>query len=245
VSKEQNNFKVDFVVAGVQKGGTTSSQHYLNQHPKIYMPWQEIHFYDFNFKKGPTWYEDKFDVPEDFVGLVGDKSPSYCCFPSALGRIKNLFSDTKLIVFLREPAARMYSQWNMQIWKKTIRVDMTFSEYIKKKEKYVNCLLNPFNRGRYIKQLKNIVNIFGRDNLHIVVSERCKANILGEYNKIYNFLGVHSLTTDEIHHKNKLIGKYKEPMYEKDRDYLREFYKPYNEELFEFLGYEIEEWRCE
>jgi hypothetical protein len=40
------NFKLDFVVAGAQKAGTTAINHYLKQHPQISMgKIKELHLF--------------------------------------------------------------------------------------------------------------------------------------------------------------------------------------------------------
>ena len=40
--------KVDFIVCGAQKAGTTALDAYLRAHPEIGMAnWKEVHFFDF------------------------------------------------------------------------------------------------------------------------------------------------------------------------------------------------------
>ena len=247
INKEQTkNFKVDFIIPGVMKSGTTSAKYYLNQHPKLHLAPTEVNFFGGNFQKGLSWYESQFKIPKDFTGLVGEKTPEYCIHPGDLGRMKKTFPDVKLVMFLRDPVTRMYSQWNHGRVNQLRDFDTQyppFGEYVvSNMALYSKRPTNPINRGRYIKQLKKIVNKFGRENLHVAISERCKKNTLEEYNKIFNFLGVSELSESEIKYRNVHARPYVTSMQEKERDCLIEFFKPYNEQLFEFLGYEIEEW---
>lgn len=242
--KQTKNFKVDFIIPGVMKGGTTSAKYYLNQHPKLHLAPRECHFFNDNFQKGLSWYESRFKIPKDFTGLVGEKSPRYCVCSGIFDRIKKTFPDVKFIMFLRDPVTRMYSHWNhIRVSKKRcLPYNLSFPELIQESKKNMSIPTNPHNRGMYAKQLKKIVNKFGRENLHVVISERCRENTLEEYNKIFNFLGVSELSESDIKYKDVHMKPYVTTLQEKERDCLREFYKPYNEQLFEFLGYEIEEW---
>lgn len=249
--KQTKNFKVDFIIPGVMKGGTTSARYYLEQHPKLYLSPRETGFFtEEYFHKGLSWYKDQFKIPKAFTGLIGEKTPRYCVSPGALDRIKKTLPDVKLIMFLRDPVTRMYSHWNhnrVANERQRHHNYVAFDEYIsKKKHSFSNPFnsgpYNPYNRGKYVEQLKNIVEKFGKEKLHVVISERCKGNILEEYNKIFNFLGVSELSESDIKYKDVHMKPYVTTMQEKERDCLREFFKPYNEQLFEFLGYEIDEW---
>ena len=64
-------------------------------------------------------------------------------------------------------------------------------------------------------------------------------NYESEVNNIQTFLGL-EIETLPPRIANK--REYEEPINEEAKQLLTEFYKPYNQELFEFLGYEIPEW---
>ena len=245
-NKEQTkNFKVDFIISGVMKGGTTAARSLMSQHPKLHLSPNEPGFFVKNiFDKGLTWYEEQFKIPNNFTGLVGEKTPRYCVCPDVFARIKKTFPDVKILMFLRDPVSRMYSQWNH------LRTEFPKSREIPSFRTYVTSMksgrtnsLNPYNRGVYIKQLKKIVNSLGRENLYVAITERCRKNTLEEYNKIFNFLDVSELSEHQLKPRDYHKRPYSAPMHKKERDYLQEFYKPYNEQLFEFLGYEIDEWK--
>ena len=53
-TENYSNNKPDYICIGVQKGGTTSLIHYLNEHPEIFMVDHETHFFDRNFSYGNT-----------------------------------------------------------------------------------------------------------------------------------------------------------------------------------------------
>lgn len=109
--------KVDFLVIGAQKSGTTSLFHYLRAHPRIHIPFvKEIGFFsnERKFRKGVQWYLKHFSDAEPHQ-IVGEVSPQYMAHPAAPGRIHSLFPDTRLIAVLRNPIDRAHSAYRMAV----------------------------------------------------------------------------------------------------------------------------------
>ena len=59
------------------------------------------------------------------------------------------------------------------------------------------------------------------------------------FNEIFDFLGIENQSIN-LRKYNSFSSN--ENIDEESKQLLSEFYKPFNEELFEFLGYEIKEW---
>ena len=120
----------NFLIIGAGKCGTTSVHNYLNQHPDIFMcPIKETNFFsyyninindhldDLNFI---NHYKSSITDLNAFSNLFskalpnqikGETSSSYFYNYSALKNIKELINDPKFIVFLRQPAERLYSRY--------------------------------------------------------------------------------------------------------------------------------------
>lgn len=235
------NFKVDFIIPGTMKGGTTPARVNLNEHPDVHLAPIECQFFNDKFEQGLEKYKELLDIPKNFKGIVGEKSPRYCVDEIALKRIKQTFPNIKIIFFIREPVSRLASHFNMAIdrdWtqcKNIIKFSGSGTENPR--------IPTPIERGYYIEQIDKMVSLFGRENVHITISERCKQNLNVEYNKIFTFLEVRELKKDEFPiKKNVHKRKYIISVSEKEKEYLHELYKPYNEKLYDFLGYEIDEW---
>ena len=248
-----DNFKVDFIIPGTQKGGTSSAQFNLNLHQDVHLAPNECHFFNEFFEQGLEKYKELLKIPKNFNGIVGEKSPRYCMNNTALKRIKQTFPNIKIIFFIREPVSRLASQFNMetQHLKKTQCKNIqhlkktqckNIIEFSQQNDSHLN-LQTPLERGYYINQIDKMVSIFGRENVYISISERCKQNPYDEYNKIFTFLGVRELKKDEYAiRKNVHKLEYIISVSEKEKEYLHELYKPYNEKLYDFLGYKIDEW---
>ncbi|MCR5877530.1 sulfotransferase domain-containing protein [Phenylobacterium sp. J367] len=110
--------RVDFIIAGVQKGGTTALFDYLSDEPRIALPRvKEVHFFD---DEGQDWaqpdygaYHAHWDAPPDGRPR-GEATPIYVYWPNSLERIAAYNPAMKLIVLLRDPVQRAWSHWRME-----------------------------------------------------------------------------------------------------------------------------------
>ena len=110
--------KPNYICIGVQKGGTSSLINYLNLHPEIYMERREKHFFDRKLSDGELSDKDIKKYEESFKTtkpIVGEKTPSYCYLRYAIDRIYNYDKNMKLIIILREPISRAFSEYNMYL----------------------------------------------------------------------------------------------------------------------------------
>lgn len=101
----------DFLGIGVQKGGTTTLQRLLEQHPDLFLPKQkELHYFSLHYGKGEAWYRQQFaDARAD--QHCGEITPYYVFHPEAPARIHALLPKAKLILLLRDPVERALSQF--------------------------------------------------------------------------------------------------------------------------------------
>jgi hypothetical protein len=107
-----------FLVIGAQKCGTSALYEYLSKHPDITpAPIKEIHFFDQDttYGRGLTWYHSHFPLPFKLgpQAICFEATPSYLYRPASAQRIHDYDPGIKLIVLLRNPVDRAYSQWNM------------------------------------------------------------------------------------------------------------------------------------
>jgi len=241
--------KPHFICIGVQKGGTSSLINYLNFHPEIYMPEKEIHFFD-SFKELTNDFIEKY---ENFFKtnklIIGEKTPSYCYLRYAIDNIYNYDKNIKLIIILREPISRAYSNFNQgkQIGKfSEINLDEDILKFFAKQEndkltdRGNNFTKSHIVRGYYDEILEYILSKFPRNNIYIGISEEINKNKLKYYNEIYEFLGANKLK--EIQNLNTRVGKYKKIIPKNLEKYLYNIYKPHNEKLYKILGRKIDIW---
>ena len=112
--------KVQFLICGAQKAGTTAMVGYLQQHPELQFPTcKEPHFFD---REALDWsgdrtrreqiYHDLFDPGQS--GIKGESTPVYLYWKPCPERIWQYNPEMRLIVILRNPITRAYSHWNME-----------------------------------------------------------------------------------------------------------------------------------
>jgi len=242
--------KPTFLCIGVQKAGTTSLIKYLSKHPNIFMKPEESHFfsgYKLN-EENIRNYESTFNTNKP---IVGEKTPCYNYLQYAIDKIHKYNPNIKLVLILREPISRSFSQYNMTLInssKKTltdvtdqeIMVDFTKEEHIKLSEIQSNG--NYFiNRGKYDVIISYILSKFPRKNLYIGISEEIKKDKQKYYNEIAKFLGAR---TTLIVNKNldTHMKEYARPIPRCLEDKLYAIYKEHNERLYNILGRRIDIW---
>ena len=99
-----------FLGLGVQKGGTTTLDALLRQHPGLALPRsKELQYFSLHYGLGDAWYAGQFAAarPEQRIGEI---TPYYIFHPLAAERIHTLVPDVRLIVLLRDPVERALSQ---------------------------------------------------------------------------------------------------------------------------------------
>ncbi len=105
--------KIDFLIIGAQKAGTSSLMRFLERNPEyFFVAKQECQFwsrdYKYNNPDGFAQYLSIFSEAHPNQ-VVGEKSPSYLASDKAAARIAQQFPKMKIIAILRDPADRAYS----------------------------------------------------------------------------------------------------------------------------------------
>ena len=247
----------DFLVIGAAKSGTTSLISDLKNHPEIHTPGFEINYFSHFYSNGPEWYHSLFNCPEK---IQGEKSTSYLYETECHKRIFSHNPSIKLIVLLREPVKRAFSNWAMRytqgrLLKQThlfnkhnlniienIGFSHLFNAYLNTESDVVRHQepLDIFERGLYIEQLTHLRRFFSAGQILILISERYFKNPEPELKKLSSFLNVSDFPSAPPAWKRK--SEYYAKPNEATIHSIRQFYKPYNEKLFRFLGFEIDEW---
>ena len=246
----------DFIVIGVGRGATTTLHHNLSKNPCVFSAaYDEIGFFDENYHLGQNWYRSLF--PTKFVKnqsiknhnhfLSYEVTPSYIRKPWAARRIKQVLPKVKLIAILRNPVDRAYSHYNMGVnesneqrsFEDIIKKDLTELEKFKsqntKSDNYFKTIVeNSFlARGFYAEQLKVWFEIFDKKQIHITTTENLALNPDKTFSKIFSFLEISDYKIPKLENKRK--GNYLS-MSQEMKIQLLNYFKPYNEELYELIG---------
>lgn len=107
---------VSFLIAGVQKGGTTALFEYLAAQGGVRLPRaKEVHFFD---DETEDWrypdYVRYHALFGDGKGPAGEATPIYSYWPNSLERIVAYNPAMRLVILLRDPVERAWSHWRME-----------------------------------------------------------------------------------------------------------------------------------
>ena len=243
--------KVDFVIGGTQKGGTSALDSFLRQHPQICMPadLKEVHFFDREeiFRSDKPDYE-KYHAhfhPEPQHRAIGEASPIYMYWNNAPNRIWSYRPDMKWILILRNPVDRAYSAWNME--RQRGAEPLSFEDAITRESERCREALplqhrvfSYTDRGFYAPQIRRLFNIFGRENCHILLNNDLHERHAPMLQAIFNFLKVDdSIKTTE---QRVFEHDYDKPLDSGLRARLIEMFYFDIRELERMLGLDLSAW---
>lgn len=171
----------NFIIIGAQKSGTTWLYEVLKTHPKIKMAYdrKEVHFFDRYFDRGINWYQERFPYDESF--LIGEATPKYIYDKNVPERIYNNLPEVKLVLVLRNPVERAYSQYKYLVQEDNYQED--FGRAIKE---YPDIL----ERGLYFEQIDRYLNFFEKKQLKILIFEEMINKKDKKLNEISSFLNL-------------------------------------------------------
>ena len=177
----------NFLVIGAAKSGTTSLHHYLKQHPDVYMPAKkELHYFASEHMKRCTAgpgdrniplhiCETKQDYEAFFVAAldqaaVGEVSPSYLYFSEVAERILEELGRPKIIVVLRDPIHKAFSQYMHLVRDNRERLDF-YQALLAETERAANgwsTLWRYAESSLYSRRLQTYIDLFGDSQVKIL-----------------------------------------------------------------------------
>jgi hypothetical protein len=214
----------NFVVIGAPKCGTTSLHHYLSQHPDVYVPQRkELHYFSYaymqRFATGPgdahvlaplCATRQAYEKHYEHVGLqraVGDISPSYLYYAEVSERIKAELGRPKIIVVLRDPIEKAFSQYMHLV--RDNRETLTFYDALMAETQRIRegwaALWRYAESSLYADKLRRYLDIFGSDHVKILLFEdltRLPHQVMQE---LFDFLEVDKHfhpNTSKVHNKS-------------------------------------------
>jgi len=235
-----------FLLLGGQKCGTTTLYDQISRNKQV-LPstMKEIHYFDNNYNKSFNWYRAHYPLKTS-EKITGEATAFYLFHPLVAERVKKTFPDIKLIIIVRNPVKRAFSQYQHNIRLK--RENLTFDKAIKMEETRLknepileNKLLfshwfHSYKKmGCYIEQIKNWLKYFKREQLFITSLELLNMESKNTINDIFTFLQLDN-ENFSILKEAENVGGYKEKMNKNTEIELSEYFESYNKELFNFVG---------
>lgn len=215
----------NFLVIGTAKGGTTALCHYLEEHPQIYFsPQKEPRFFGLEGEKidfqGPgdlTRFRYVTDI-ETYQALfknvtneiaIGEGSTWYLYLPKSAERIRHYIPHVKLIIMLRDPVERAYSNFS-GLRREGVEPLDDFTQVMAVEEERIRNNWSPTwhykQKGFYYSQVKRYFDLFDRSQIKIYLYDDFKVNSQSVVQDIYRFLGVDDTWIPNTSQKHNVSG---------------------------------------
>ena len=246
--------KVEFLIAGVQKGGTSALFEYLREMPGLQLPdVKEAHFFD--DENGVDWRRPDYAAYHrlfvDDARLWGEATPIYLYWPNSLERIAAYNPAMKLILLFRDPVERAWSHWKMEFAKR--KETNGFQWCIREGRARVaigdstapghHRVFSYVERGFYGKQIAHLLTLFPRSQCLFLRSEDLRDRPADALTDICSFLNQPpppAFQPKIVHVARKTdYGSTLEPA---DADLLREVYAADMKLFFNLTGIDPRNW---
>jgi len=202
--------KLDFVIVGTFKSATSSLAFQLQGHSDVNIPYPKdpyIFLKDYcstlekpvvflkDHHKSAVYDDDKFDLSFDLSkngsALCGEATPLYLYkHEEAIKNIKTNNPDMKIIIVLRNPGERAFSNYMHNI--KDGFEERSFSDVIKQYKTTEIESLHPFfhyiKAGFYYQQVKAYLDAF--DNVQVILYDDISSDSEAVMSSIYDFLKI-------------------------------------------------------
>lgn len=149
----------NFLYIGPDKAGSSWLREALDDYPDIFLtPAKDLYFFDRYYERGLDWYRGQFRGAAPGHTVVGEVCPDYLASPDAPQRIADCLPAVRMMVTLREPAARAFSSYLYM--RKHGEGPATFREAL-------TSFPDLIEHGRYATQLRRYLDRFDRGALYV------------------------------------------------------------------------------
>jgi len=249
-NKRRKIQRLDFILAGAQKSGTTALHYFLSKHPDITMgDQQEIHFFDNDalFASEPDYEQlHKHYRLLPVSTIAGDCTPSYIYHEPAAERIWKYNPKIKLLIILRNPVDRAFAHWNMQRYRG--REPLDFFDAVREEQTRIGGAppidarrFAYVDRGFYGRQLKRVFKFFPLDQVKVVKFEQFRNNQRETLAAIFSFLGCKPPRS--MRSKDRNIVPYERAMNWEERVFLYNLFAEDIAQVEQMLGWNCSDWK--
>jgi len=207
----------NFFIVGERKAGTTSLYNYLKEIPGIYMsPVKEPAYFSASNIPANSIYrpirdkDEYLSLFEKVKGekIVGEASTGYLTDVDACVLIHQVSPQARILISLRDPVDRIFSDYLMHAqagtWTQSFheRLQMELEHPVNKSERHLQ-----INDGMFSESVKKYLDVFGPQQVKIIIFEEWIRNTKDTIEEILRFLGLNNSVTNfknTVH--NQFIG---------------------------------------
>ena len=181
--------------------------------------------------------------------ITGEASAEYLSKKEVPLHVQRLLPEVKLIILLRNPVTRAYSDYQMLRRFETESFEDVVTRALRWLENDDLALLREavcrlehqplryVERGLYLDHIEEWVKCFGPKQMMFIKSEELFAEPQRIYDEVCQFLGLKQHVLPEFPIAKR--GSYAEKIPAEVTARLKAFYRPHNQRLYEFLGRDL------
>ena len=214
------------------------------------MAWtKEVHYFsqDTLFHRGKAHIRDyhQYFVDCGLSHQYGEATPKYIDAPEAIQRIANYNPSVRLILILRNPIDRAYSQWSMYhpespiaAFRRELELELSAGEDdLAKKAKGRGYL----RRGRYDVQLRRLYEVFPRQQVLVIKYEEFLSDNVAVLSRVHAFLGLDAMEIGQVQKRH--VTAYQHPLPATDREWLLAHFEESIQGVEALLDWDCSDWR--
>ena len=190
---------LDFIGVGAARSGTTWVSKMLSEHPNIYIPRRkELHYFnnDNDYQQNLKNYRPSFDMAPP-NSIMGEYTPRYMINAIAMERIAQHFPTAKIIMMLRNPILRSYSQYRYFRNIKLRDTCPSFPHALEEKTFYEDYIA----KSLYSSGVERVYELFDKDQVFVGDYNDVTADPEVFVRALYRFLNVDpSFIPPSLHH---------------------------------------------
>ncbi len=126
------------------------------------------------------------------TAVIADVSPSYLQNPPAAARIRAFAPEAKILILLREPAAKVFSQYT-HLWgegRETLPFEDVFDKSLERRAAGFSTMFDYDAGGRYADAVERYFTLFGRDRVMVQLFEELFGPEEAARHDVEAFLGI-------------------------------------------------------
>ncbi|MFB4167267.1 sulfotransferase domain-containing protein [Virgibacillus sp. JSM 102003] len=242
-----------FLILGAQKAGTTSLFKYIEKYAENFTPpiKKELYFFSEKYHKGYSWYKSWFPLKLQNGHITGEATPDYLFYHKCAKRVYEKYPNMKMVVLLRNPIDRAYSQYNFQrnSNKTNAYNPLTFKDALNEELNIKNIpeefdfyykYRSYLKRGHYYEQIKEWIHYFPENQILFIESDSFYKETEYYLKEVFSFLNLKFKKNKKLSFKAQNKTEYSEQLNHSTREFLREYYKPHNAKLYSLLNRDFE-----
>lgn len=156
--------RLNLLICGAMRSGTTSLKHYLNEHPEVgfieggdivvhdqftgYYPFASPSFSQSQLGEDEKLYERFSSNLSGKMTYIADKRAYFIFFPQIPFNLREQLPDVKLIFILRNPVEIVYSAFCQEKGEK--QSTQTFEQYLRESSAQIKEVSSSFNRDDWL-----------------------------------------------------------------------------------------------